>query len=382
MVDATELPRLVTDLFKVIAIEESDLERLRQVFSHMREFTQNQRALFEIFDTTKDGKVSAEEMLKFMQDNMVNDVVIGDCKEIIAEFDSTQDGTLNYDEFLNCFLPAADYNLRNIEYYPDPRSSPFNSGGLPSSVPAMAARILDREKTFITRRREVRAQLARATATDLNKVFRDMSRGNSDIQIQDLVWFFDQYGFQAKTEDLEAILRRCDHDADRSLSLEEFAEALSFDYDKLVQDREQALAAYKAERDAKIEAYRQEQEAKRLEWEAKLEQEKLEREKRLEELRAQEELARLEREKQLEAYKLEREKQIEEWRAQQEAARLELEKKMELEKLEREKRAEQIRLEQEAARAEYEKKLELEKLERDKRIEEMRAEQERVAQER
>ena len=60
------LPKLVTDLFKVVAIEESDIERLRQVFSHMREFTQNQRALFEIFDTTKDGKVTAEEMLKFM----------------------------------------------------------------------------------------------------------------------------------------------------------------------------------------------------------------------------------------------------------------------------------------------------------------------------
>lgn len=55
----SELAKLVTDLFKVIAIEESDLERLRQVFSHMREFTQNQRALFEIFDTTKDGKITA-----------------------------------------------------------------------------------------------------------------------------------------------------------------------------------------------------------------------------------------------------------------------------------------------------------------------------------
>ena len=297
----SELAKLVTDLFKVIAIEESDLERLRQVFSHMREFTQNQRALFEIFDTTKDGKITAQEMLKFMQDNLVNNVTLDDCAEIISEFDSTQDGTLNYDEFLNCFLPAADYNLRNVEYYPDPRSSPFNAGGLPSSVPAMAARILDREKTFISRRREVRLSISKATATELNQVFRDLSRGNSDITIQDLVWFLDQHGFQAKTEDLEAILRRCDHDADRALSLEEFAEAIGFDYNLLVQDREQALAAYKAERDAKIEAYRKEQEARRLEWEAKLEQEKLEREKRLEELRAQEELARLEREKQLEA---------------------------------------------------------------------------------
>lgn len=83
------LPKLVTELFKVVALEESDIERLRQVFSHMREFTMNQRALFEIFDTTKDGKVTSEEMLKFLQDNLVNNVNLDDCREIIAEFDST-----------------------------------------------------------------------------------------------------------------------------------------------------------------------------------------------------------------------------------------------------------------------------------------------------
>jgi len=133
----------------VIAVEESDIERLRQVFSYMREFTENQRALFEAFDISKDGKVTADEMLKFMEDNMVKNVKVDDCKEIIAEFDSTQDGTLNYGEFLMIFKPAADYNQRNIEYYPDPRTSPYNADGMPDSVPAMAARILDREKTFI-----------------------------------------------------------------------------------------------------------------------------------------------------------------------------------------------------------------------------------------
>lgn len=49
-------------------------------------------------------------------------------------------------------------------------------------------------------------------------------------------------GFQPKTEDLEAILRRCDHDADRALSLEEFAECIDRDYNELVQEREEALA--------------------------------------------------------------------------------------------------------------------------------------------
>lgn len=177
------LPKLVTDLFKVVALEESDIERLRQVFSHMREFTMNQRALFEIFDTTKDGKVTSEEMLKFLNDNLVNNVNLDDCREIIAEFDSTQDGTLNYDEFLNMFLPAANYNLRNVEYYPDPRSSPFNVGGMPTSVPAMAARILEREKQFMSRRRDARMAMAKVEAGDINKIFREISRGHHDIQI-------------------------------------------------------------------------------------------------------------------------------------------------------------------------------------------------------
>lgn len=119
-------------------------------------------------------------MLKFLEDNKVK-VSLDDCKEFIAEFDSNQDGTLNYDEFLNIFLPAADYNLRNIEFYPDPRASPFNVGGMPTSVPSMAARILDKEKEFMTRRLEARRQISQFSPADINKIFRDISRGHNEI---------------------------------------------------------------------------------------------------------------------------------------------------------------------------------------------------------
>lgn len=241
------LPKLVTDLFRIIAVEESDIERLRQVFSHMREFTMNQRALFDIFDTSKDGKITDAEMHKFMVDNLIAGVTIDDCRDIIAEFDSNQDGTLNYDEFLNIFLPAADYNLRNIEYYPDPRASPFLVGGMPTSVPSMAARILDRERTFMNRRRDARMALAAVPDADINRIFKDIARGYSDIQMQDLIWFLESNGFGPKTEDLEAILRRCDHDADRMISLEEFAEAAGKSYQGLLAERDASLEAYRLE---------------------------------------------------------------------------------------------------------------------------------------
>ena len=41
-----------------------------------------------------------------------------------------------------------------------------------------------------------------------------------------LIEFLEQNGFYPRTEDLEAILRRCDHDADRHLTFEEFCENL------------------------------------------------------------------------------------------------------------------------------------------------------------
>lgn len=42
--------------------------------------------------------------------------------------------------------------------------------------------------------------------------------------MQDLIQYLEQNGFHPRTEDLEAILRRCDHDADRALSFDEFCE--------------------------------------------------------------------------------------------------------------------------------------------------------------
>jgi len=51
-----------------------------------------------------------------------------------------------------------------------------------------------------------------------------MSRGLSFISVSDLMFFLENNGFYPRTEDLEAILRRCDHDADRALSFDEFIE--------------------------------------------------------------------------------------------------------------------------------------------------------------
>ena len=204
---------------------------------------------------------------------------------------------MNFDEFLNIFLPASDYNLRNLEFYPDPRGFTNPDGSLPSSVPSMAARILERESAFHNRRAEAFNALAAETEENISAVFNQISAGRPEITMTDLIWFCERYGFMPNTEDLEAILRRCDHDADRCLNFEEFVELIGHDLKKVQADRDARLEKLKKERELELEKLKQEREAAQAELDKKLEMEKLEREKRLEEARKEAELREAERQK-------------------------------------------------------------------------------------
>ena len=44
------------------------------------------------------------------------------------------------------------------------------------------------------------------------------------ITMPDLIVYLEDNGFHPRTSDIEAILRRCDHDADRAFTFEEFSE--------------------------------------------------------------------------------------------------------------------------------------------------------------
>lgn len=328
------------NLFKVIAYEENDIEGLRQVFAHMRDFTINQRALFDLIDRTKSGNVSAADLLAFLQENLVKEQSEATCQEMISEFDSNGDGMLNFDEFINLVLPSSDYGLRNIHYHEKSRGSAYAAktvdGALPAAVSSMAARILERESLFHKRRDEARKALAAESEETLTDLFMFMSNGQPTTRMTDFIWFCERYGFSPSTEDLEAILRRCDHDADRALGFDEFADALGRDINELMNEKREREEKLLAERELALEALRKEKELARLEWEKKLELKKLEREKKEEEARLEAEDREIERKRQLEIAQLERELELEKMREAEEARRLQLEEQMLQEKMLRE----------------------------------------------
>jgi len=46
----------------------------------------------------------------------------------------------------------------------------------------------------------------------------------------DLISYLERNSFYPRREDVEAILRRCDHDANRSISYQEFSEIASIEH--------------------------------------------------------------------------------------------------------------------------------------------------------
>lgn len=70
----------------------------------------------------------------------------------------------------------------------------------------------------------MKRQLLKCTDFIKIKSFNDISRGFHSICMPDLISFLENNGFYPRREDIEAILRRLDHDANRMLSYDEFCE--------------------------------------------------------------------------------------------------------------------------------------------------------------
>lgn len=73
-------------------------------------------------------------------------------------------------------------------------------------------------------RLESQRQLARCPDFIKVRVFDQIARGFHAISMPDLIFYLEKNGFYPRREDIEAILRRMDHDANRQISYDEFCE--------------------------------------------------------------------------------------------------------------------------------------------------------------
>jgi hypothetical protein len=116
------------------------------------------QGLFDRINVNRDDHVTAEELQQFMLDNFVKNITVEDAQNIINEFDSSADGTMQYFEFQNMVLPAANQSLRDyITYGRRPYTDP--NSPLPVQVVSTFCRILELEAKYATSLQNNRMEL-------------------------------------------------------------------------------------------------------------------------------------------------------------------------------------------------------------------------------
>mmetsp|Transcript_6483 Transcript_6483/g.11002 ORF Transcript_6483/g.11002 Transcript_6483/m.11002 type:complete len:269 (-) Transcript_6483:821-1627(-) len=223
---------LICDLFRTVAEVETQIEKLRHQLCSQKDF--DPRTTFNHVNVGGTRYVSSEELTQFMEASFIAGVSEEVVAEIISEFDSDQDCKLSYDEFLNLFLPATNNQLRSYVLYNKKKPSAMKLGevqpGLPLGVAALVTRILELERQLAEKKFESRKGLFLHPNFILDKQFDTLTHGRRCLNMMELSVFMEKSsGFSLKPLDLEAILRRCDHDADRRINFQEFCELFYYE---------------------------------------------------------------------------------------------------------------------------------------------------------
>lgn len=202
---------------------------------------------FELINDDKSGSLDVAQFMEFFKKQYLNpdqEVV----ESMINEFDGEQRKSLGFDEFCQMILPAANSGLRSLAL--GRRDSPYfrPREPLPYEVISLLVRLLDKEMSFHRQRTDALTLVANTEDFDRKKIFDSIARGFHSICMADLIYFLEKNGFYPRREDVEAILRRLDHDANKMISYEEFLEATGPEPEKEGEDDTESKDADQFER--------------------------------------------------------------------------------------------------------------------------------------
>ena len=97
--------KLITDLFRLIAEQEYEIEQLRQELTMHPQMVAHKA--FQELDTEGKGFLTKEDLIAYLKQYYIR-ITEAEAEEIIREFDATEDGTLNVEEFQQIVLPSAN----------------------------------------------------------------------------------------------------------------------------------------------------------------------------------------------------------------------------------------------------------------------------------
>ncbi len=137
---------------------------------------------------------------------------------VVQEYDSNDDLTLDFEEFCTFLLPSTNLKAKqraidraneNIEIKPE----------ISSQIVKLIANHIERELKFLKKRDEIKRQLLYREDFIKARYFEALSKGKDYISVEDMVEFMISLGKdRPKPDEIEAILRRCDHEGNQTIN--------------------------------------------------------------------------------------------------------------------------------------------------------------------
>ena len=155
---------------------------------------------------------------------------------IINEYDADRDEGLNFDEFVKLILPST--NKIQTELALDRSNNRYlKEQPLAQKAITQMSEHLCMELKFLKRRNEIKRQLLQREdfiKHEYFQYFQAIALTSDKITIRGLVDFVRTFANTTlKGEELEAILRRVNHEGDQQISYEEFCELVSSNEDNI-----------------------------------------------------------------------------------------------------------------------------------------------------
>ncbi|CAI2360904.1 unnamed protein product [Moneuplotes crassus] len=221
----TSTCKLLAELFTAVATEEIAVEEERLELADRSTFIPAQ--MFCRIDKFSSGEIELNDILDFCEENGLN-CTPREAELVISQFDENGNLKLSYDEFLQFVLPTTNERLRVMaEERTVPHGHPRERQLHPSLEDRMT-RLFSKEIDFQRITERIRIDLQERYDFSLKGAFDqvDTSSPQGFIDRNEIRNFVEKHLKFLSEAELDAIIRRCDTDADEVLSYIEFSELI------------------------------------------------------------------------------------------------------------------------------------------------------------
>lgn len=172
--------------------------------------------------------ISVHCIHNLLLDNGIRQFAVRDCQLLVNYFDVDQDGQLSYTEFMQMVLPCDNLLLRSEASQREPLGLSAE-GTLSPQVERLLAQFFEQEVSLHVKLDQLKTDLHGRFDWNIHSVFNVLDQTHEGfLNYRNIQLFLRSQSFFATDEELIAIVRRLDADADQRVSYQEFCEAFGY----------------------------------------------------------------------------------------------------------------------------------------------------------